>query len=107
MNGALQIFNRRLELDRQDGFSDQLPCHGPDDMDTEYFIVFFVGNDLDETGRLLKRLGTPVGRKGEGTDLILLTGFFDFRLGQAGTLLEPVGVGALRRQRRSGFEAFL
>src|SRR5690554_52467 len=71
MADAGDVFGRTAELHDGDGFGNEFGRHRADDVHTQYFIGFGVGQNLHEARGVTQRPCTAVGHEGEAAGLVL------------------------------------
>ena len=96
VHDAAEFVGGRFEGHRDAGFGEKLGRVRADDVDAEDLVVFFFGDDLDETVGLAEDPGLAGRRERKLADFDVISGLFRFGLGQADACDFRVAIGAVR-----------
>ena len=83
VNGADEFFDCGLETQGDAGLGDQFGCAGTNHVDAQQLVVFFLGDDLHETFRLVCDLRATEDAEWEHTDTHVITALDRFLFGEA------------------------
>ena len=75
MNRTCQLFDRALKLEHRSHLGNQFRRMGSDNVYAENFVVFRLGNNLDEARRVIDNLGLPNSAKRKLTHFEFVASF--------------------------------